>query len=294
MAEPMSMPSLKSIFRFPFQGAGWEKRFLIGVGITFLNFIIPIVPGVFVGGYTLEVMRRAVRGEELSLPDWTDWGKLGMDGLKYLLVNLIFLLPGSLIYVGGFLFYFIVTFGFSFGSAVAQNSNGFESTFVPVFLLSMAIFIISMFLGPLLFLLGAIPLPAALANLANEDRLAAGFRLRQWWPALWKNKLGYFIAWTIVFGLSFIIYMATFTAYISCILCWLIPFLIAPLGFYVSLVYAALFGLTFRDSLESLAAEKPVEPQPEAGEPAQPEAQPEASEPPQTELPGGVKEVPQG
>jgi len=42
-------------------------------------------------------LRRAVKGEELVLPDWTDWGKLGLDGLKYILVNLVFLLPGTLI-----------------------------------------------------------------------------------------------------------------------------------------------------------------------------------------------------
>ena len=257
MAEPMSIPSLKSIFRFPFQGAGWEKRFLIGAALTFLTFVIPIVPGMFVCGYLLEVMRLTVKGEELALPDWTEWGKLGLDGLKYILVNLVFLLPGALIYLVGFGFYFIVTFGFSLASNLAQNSRGVETGFVLVFLLAMLVFFISIFLGPLLFMLGAIPLPAATANLSVEGRLAAGFRLRQWWPVLWKNKLGFFIAWTILFGLFFILYLVIFTAYITCILCWLIPFLMAPMGFYLGLVYAALFGETFRESLEGQAAEQP-------------------------------------
>ncbi len=260
MAEPISVPSLKSIFKFPFQGAGWEKRFLIGTLLTFVSFIIPIVPVIFVCGYLLEVMRRAVKGEELTLPDWTDWGKLGLDGLKYILVNLVFLLPGTLVYVVGFGLYFIATFGISFGSAFAQNSPGAENWLVPVFLLAMLIFIISVFLGPLLFMLGVIPLPAAIANLAAEGNLAAGFRLRQWWPALWKNKLGYFITWTILFGLFFVLYLVFFLAYITCILCWLIPFLMAPMGFYLGLVYSALFGQTFRESLQNQAAEAPGEP----------------------------------
>ena len=280
MAEPMSVPSLKSIFKFPFQGAGWQKRFLVGVLLTFLNFILPIVPAVFVSGYFLEVMRRAAKGEELVLPDWTDWGKLGKDGLKYFLVSLVFLLPGMLIYVVGFGLYFIVTFGFSFGSAFSQSSRGAENILVLVFLLSMLVFVIAMFVGPLLSILGAIPLPVATANMAAEGRLAAAFHLRQWWPALWKNKLGYFITWTILLGLFFIIYLVFFLAYITCILCWLIPFLMVPLGFYLGLVYAALFGQTFRDSLEGQAVEPPAAPA-ETAEPAQPEA------------PAGADEVPQ-
>ena len=294
MAEPMSVPSLKTIFRFPFQGAGWEKRFLVGTLLTFVSFIIPIVPAIFVCGYLLEVMRRAVKGEELVLPDWTDWGKLGLDGLKYFLVNLVFLLPGTLIYVVGFGFYFIATFSMSFGSAFTQNSRGVADVFLPVFLLALLVFFISMFLGPLLFFLGAIPLPAAIANLAAEGRLAAGFRLRQWWPALWKNKLGYFITWTILFGLFFFLYLVFFLFYITCFLCWLIPFLMAPMGFYLGLVYAALFGLTFRDSLEAQAAQAPVEPPVEPGEPvaaAIPTEPAEAAHPDQPEASVETNEI---
>jgi hypothetical protein len=273
MAEPISVPSLKTIFKFPFQGAGWEKRFQIGTLLCFISFIIPILPAIFVSGYLLEVMRRAVKGEALTLPDWTDWGKLGLDGLKYTLVNLVFLLPGTLVYVVGFGLYFIATFGISFGSAFAQNSPGAENWLVPVFLIVMLIFIISVFLGPLLFMLGVIPLPAAIANLAAEGNLAAGFRLRQWWPALWKNKLGYFITWTILFGLFFVLYLVFFLAYMTCILCWLIPFLMAPMGFYLGLVYSALFGQTFRESLENRAAEALVAP------PAEPEQPGTAADP---------------
>jgi hypothetical protein len=296
MAEPMSVPSLKTIFRFPFQGAGWEKRFLVGTLLTFVSFIIPIVPVIFVCGYLLEVIRRAVKGEEMVLPDWTDWGKLGLDGLKYFVVNLVFLLPGTLIYVVGFGFYFIATFSMSFGSAFTQNSPGvLPDAFVPVFMLALLVFFISMFLGPLLFILGAIPLPAAIANLAAEGHLAAGFRLRQWWPALWKNKLGYFITWTILFGLFFILYLVFFLVYITCILCWLIPFLLAPMGFYLGLVYAALFGLTFRESLEVQAVETPVAPPAGPTETVEHAESAEAARPDLPEAPadGAAGEVPQ-
>ena len=289
MPEPMSIPSLKTIFKFPFQGEGWGKRFLIGTVLTFLNFVIPIIPAVFISGYMLEVMRRTIQGEDLVLPDWTDWGKLGVDGLKYILVSLVFLLPGSLVYVVGFGLYFFATFGLSLASGVSQNSQGVQAIFVPVFLLAMLVFVVSMFAGPLLFFLGAIPLPVAAANMAVEGRLAAGFSLGQWWPALWKNKLGYFITWTILFGLFFTFYLVIFTAYITCILCWLIPFLMGPLGFYLAMVYAALFGQTFRESMQGQADLHPAEP----ATPAAPVEVVPPSEPAQPEDSAGTVEVSQ-
>jgi len=197
--------------------------------------------------------------------------------LKYILVSLVFLLPGTLVYVVGFGLYFTVALIFPIAGTLVENSGGSQTVFVPVFLIALLLFFISLFLGPLLFMLGAIPLPVATANMAAEGRLVAGFRLRQWWPALWKNKLGYLITWAILCGLFLIVYLVNLTAYMTCILCWLIPFLMAPMGFYLGLVYSALFGETFRESLEGQAAGQAVAPD----QPAQPEA------------PDGVEEVPQ-
>jgi len=258
MSEPMNIPSLKTIFRFPFQGQGWQTRFLIGIVLVFISFIIPIIPLIFVGGYILEVMRRAAKGEGLVLPEWSDWGKLGLDGLKSTLISLIFLLPGSIVLIGGWVFYMSFAFSVPIIAASSTNGRNVDAIMVPLFLFAFSIFFIALFVGPILLALGAIPLPVATANMASEGKLAAGFRIRQWWPALWENKLGYFIAFTIFLGLASILYFATTLIYMTLVCCWLIPFLSVFAGFYLALVYAALFGVTFRQSMESEPASPPT------------------------------------
>jgi hypothetical protein len=113
---------------------------------------------------------------------------------------------------------------------------------------SMAIFLLSLFFGFILILLALIPLPAAMAHFVAQDKVAAGFRVREWWPLLRANRSGYFAAWVVVFGLITILNFAIVLAYYSVVLCCLIPFLAAPISFYVSVVALALFGQTYRES----------------------------------------------
>jgi hypothetical protein len=137
--------------------------------------------------------------------------------------------------------------------------GGDSREFFAIMLIGFLIFFISLFVGPILLALGAIPLPVAAANMASEGKLAAAFRIRQWWPALWHNKLGYFIAFAVFLGLAAMMYFATTLIYVTMICCWLIPFLSVPAGFYLALVYAALFGVTFRQSIEPEPATSPAE-----------------------------------
>jgi hypothetical protein len=55
-------------------------------------------------------------------------------------------------------------------------------------------------------------------------------------------------------GLAAILYYALTLAYITVILCFVIPLLMAPAGFYLSLISAALFGQTYRESTILLEA----------------------------------------
>ena len=80
MSAVSAVTLLKEVFRFPFQGK-WRDRFLVGTALTFAGFLVPIVPLIFVYGYTLQIMRQAIEGAELTLPVWDDWNKLGKDSL---------------------------------------------------------------------------------------------------------------------------------------------------------------------------------------------------------------------
>lgn len=248
MSEAITTTSLKSIFRFPFHGRDWLSRFVIGVALTFANFIVPIIPSLFVGGYTLRVMRRVIQGEEPSLPAWEDWGGLFKDGLRQWLISLVYLLPGTLIYFGGTLLYFVVAFSFPFLAVFTKDQRGLV-LFPLLFLVSIAVLFLSISLGSLLLILGAIPLPVATAHFVACDQVGAAFRVREWFRLLWANKLGYMIAFVIVAGLIAIIYIATMLTVYTFIL-WPLMYLIAlPFGFYLSLVSAVVFGQTYRESV---------------------------------------------
>jgi hypothetical protein len=254
MPETVAITPLKTLFKFPFQGSNWRNNFIIGAALTLANSILPLVPMIFVYGYALQIMRRTIEGQDLELPPWDDWGKLAVDGLRLMLVGLVYLLPGILVLLGGFTLYFASIFSWPLlASAAERGGDGQVALLLSISIFgSIAIMMLSMLLGSLLILLGLIPLPVVTAHLALQDKVAAAFRVREWWPLLRANKLGYFAAWVVVFGLMSILYFAFAMAYYTLVLCCLIPLLAAPVSFYVTLIGAALFGQTYRESMAML------------------------------------------
>ncbi len=249
MPQEIAVTSLKALFRFPFQGSDWRNRFLVGAALMFASFVIPIVPLPFVYGYVVRVMQQAIQGQELSLPAWDDWGRLAVDGLRVMLVGLVYFLPGMLVSFGGMAVYFGSSFALPVMMAGASESSELLLGVPLLILASMAIMFVSMFIGSLLFFLGAVPLPVATAHFVAQDKVAVAFRVREWWPLLSRNKLGWFIAWVIMMGLVGVLYLVTMMAYYTVVLCFLIPLLAAPIGFYLALMGAALFGGTYRESV---------------------------------------------
>lgn len=244
---------LKRFFVFPFEGADWQKRFVIGAVLILVSFFIPIIPLIFVGGYVVQVMRRAIEGQDLALPAWEDWGKLGVDGLRYSVVGLVFVLPGVLVYFGGMGLYMVSAMILPVSMQMIEQGRGNVAVIPLFFVVSMLILFVSIFLGMILTFVGAIPLPAALAHFVAKDQVGAAFRFREWWPLLWRNKMSYFIAWVLCGGLMGILYYGMMMLYATVVLCMFIPVLIAPLLFYLMLVFAAVFGETYRESVELTA-----------------------------------------
>ncbi|MDR3573401.1 MAG: DUF4013 domain-containing protein [Anaerolineaceae bacterium] len=253
MSETVTISSLKTLLSFPFQGSKWQNKFLIGSLFTIGGFFIPIIPLLFVAGYGLQIMRQTIQGDQLELPEWNDWGKLALDGIRMMGIGFLFLLPGMLVMLGGYVLYFTSSFAIPLMTAFNQDSSGPSAAFPLFILLAMGIFFLSMLVGFLLYALGGIPLPAATAHFVAKDQFAAAFRVREWWPMLRANKLGYLIAFVVVFGLFGILYFGITIAYLSIILCVFIPLLAAPISFYLALISAALFGQTYRESQELLA-----------------------------------------
>lgn len=254
MPEFGTTASLKDIFRFPFRGPQWQTRLLIGAALMVANFLIPFVPAIFVSGYTLRVMRQAIRGDKLELPPWDDWGEMAKDGLDVLLISLVYLAPGIVVLVGGTLVVCVAWFGLPFFMALLAESGraGIWLTFLfPLLLMgAMLLMFVSIVVGYLLCILGGAPLPMAKAHLAAQGELAAAFRVKEWGSLLRGNRLSFFIAWVVMVGLFAIWYTGAILAYYTLILTLLVPFLATLCGFYSSLVGAALFGQVYRESVE--------------------------------------------
>lgn len=200
--------SLKDLLRLPFRGPQWQTRFLIGMGLALANFIVPFVPAIFLYGYACRVMRQTIDGEELELPAWEDWGKLGRDGLRMMLVQLLYLLPGLVVMFGGMGLYFASFFMIIPIMAASDTSNGAAIVIPLLIFVMMGVMFLAISIGSLLLFLGMIPLPVASAHFVAKDELVAGWRVGEWWRLLWGNKLGYLAAWVVVAGRFAILYYA--------------------------------------------------------------------------------------
>jgi len=68
---------------FTFDDPQWVRKIAIGGLIAFLSFYFGLI--IFLGflliGYYLQVIRNVSRNEEVPLPDWSDLGKIFLDGI---------------------------------------------------------------------------------------------------------------------------------------------------------------------------------------------------------------------
>ncbi len=87
-------------FTFVFEDQEWLNKILIGAAILFVGslffwllFIPLIVAGALLNGYMIEIIRRVADGRADVLPEWDDWGDMIVDGLKLLVLQIVYSLP---------------------------------------------------------------------------------------------------------------------------------------------------------------------------------------------------------
>lgn len=80
-------------FSFPFEDEKWVQKLLIGAVIVLVGIITLGILLLPVVGWGLEIMRRLIRDEHPILPEWQDFGRLFIDGLKLFAVVLVWSLP---------------------------------------------------------------------------------------------------------------------------------------------------------------------------------------------------------
>jgi hypothetical protein len=256
MNDSFSTPSLRNFFKFPFKSKEWIVPFIIGTALIFAGMIIPIIPLIFVYGYLALVMRMSINGEVMSLPAWSNWGRLFKDGLRSLAIGAVYLGPGIIVSMIGFSAYIVM-----FVASIALTDSSFDSTttgLVSLLMISaMGILFLSMFVGTILLIAGTIPLPAAIGHFIANDRLSSAFHIREWGRIIKKDKWGYLISWLIVVGMFGTLYLGFMLTYMTVVLCFMGYLLVFPLGFYIMLVAASLFGQNYREGNVQLESASP-------------------------------------
>jgi hypothetical protein len=160
-------------FSFPFQDEKWIEKIVIAAVIS----LIPIVGWFALLGWSIEIGRRVINGEEQVLADWTDFGGLLTLGFKAWLATLVFSIPLIIVWIPvGIL------------AAVAGSIDG-DAGAVIVSLVSLCVvgltFIYSI---ALLF-----ALPASYGRLASTDGLGDALNFRELWKLVSNAPSAYLI-----------------------------------------------------------------------------------------------------
>lgn len=255
----MNTPSLtnfKQLLTYPFEDEKSGKKILIGSLLIFGSMIIPVIPLLIVLGYIMRISKRIIDGDgQLALPEWDDWGEYLKDGFKWFATALIYALPLIIIFSVGYFVYFASFIG------MESLDNGYNfsiwSVILPFF--ALGILFITMFIGIFLSMFELIILPVGLMHVVHTGDFFAAFKFKQWWAILKKNFLGFLVAVIFLFGFYYFMMMAFSALYMSILLCFLIPFAMAPLSFLMSLWSIPLFAKAYRESMQESEVQEEAE-----------------------------------
>lgn len=241
---------LEDALEYPFRGEDAATRLLVGGALPFLGiaiylvglllvfllvgiFVLPlaIVPRVFLWGYLVAVVAAVLAGNE-EPPGFDDWKRLGVDGLKAVLVSIGYSLP---------LVLFVVALGVvaAVTGAFAEQANTAAASAVGVLLVGFAL--AAAIYSLLLYYL----LPAAIVNMVRADDVAAAFHLRTVRDVAFDGD--YLVAWLLA---AVVLVVGSLVA---------LPLYLVLVGFVVrfyTLVVAAY--LVTRGSMASMGWSSPV------------------------------------
>ncbi len=180
-------------FTFPQEDSEWIKKVAIAGVIMLLTFIpvLNIVTGLLMSGYTLEITRRVIIGQQPVLPEWTDFGGLLKKGLFAFVVGLVYAIP--LILLGACIALPQI------GLALASNSD--SNTVQTVGMIASIVSACFGCLVAIYAILMAVVLPAAIGKLAVTGEIGPALRVGEVF-ALVRAKPGVFIIVALLAGLA--------------------------------------------------------------------------------------------
>jgi hypothetical protein len=239
---------LGDLLAYPFQEKNWYRKLLpIALLYSALMFVLPPAAEVVQKGYAWRVARRMLVDDGvLALPDRVDWHALGRDGLRWLLVSLIFNLPAGLVFTAaaGVL---VSRYGLPQWGEAARDWPGLSQGW-PVLLVGL------IFALPLSILGGWLS-NLAVMNMIRRDSLAAAFRVGEWGSVLAANPGGFFRAMLALLALAFVLQVVHFGLSIPAAVLIVLPAVIGGFfGLYRRLISTALYAGLYREAAQKAAA----------------------------------------
>src|SRR3990172_6802036 len=208
---------------FVTQDKDWIKKILIGAVLVLTGIgTIPVL------GWALEITRRVIRGDAEPLPEWTDFGKFIVDGLKLALGAIVWSLPYIIIAacLGGI--------GTALANRGSQSDLGTATTILSVCL--------GVFALPYFIVYGLL-LPCMAGVFAETGSFRAALNPVTAWKLVRANIGGYVIAFLVG---DIILSVATFVGTLVCLIG------LFPASAYAYAVLGHLYGQAHRKATESM------------------------------------------
>lgn len=210
---------------YPFKGENALGRFVIGAVLLFFSFLI--LPAIVYYGYLVRVLRDTANGLE-EPPEFDDWGGMLVDGLKMIVITVVYgIVPFSIAFG-------VLLLGVVGGAAAGESGGGIVAGFG---LLGFLVF----FLASLVLLY---VLPAAVTNFAREDRVGAAFDFDTIGTVLTSSE--YVVAWLLPLVVYMVVSVVTFLLIITFIGVLLLPFV----SFYAAMAIFYMFGRAYAAALD--------------------------------------------
>ena len=267
MFPKFSFDTVKTALKMPFNDPKWATKLLILLGVSLLNFIIPILPSIVVMGYLYAYIKNVLnQGERAMLPEWSDFGRLLVDGLKYVGASIVYALPAIILLTAAFGFGFGGSaLGAIIGSNISNNNPNMDGLGGAITVIFNVVGFGVMFLFILMFVLFVLLLtvvqPVAITHMVEHDQFKAAFHIRQWWNVFKTNWKGFLLCILVLFGLGLAINLATSILAATFILAILLIIIGPAAALYQQLVSAILYSRAYRWAADHAApAATPVKP----------------------------------
>lgn len=161
-------------FSFVTADEDWVKKLAIGAAVALVGVLTAGLALIPLAGWSLAVSRRVIDGTQPTLPEWSDFGQLVVDGLKILAIALVWSLPLVLLGACSALV-----------SAFSADMNGETiSTVVSILVSCISI--------PYVILLAVLE-PAAFGHLAKTDQLGEAINPATAFKAVRANVGAYIV-----------------------------------------------------------------------------------------------------